>query len=487
VVHDDSGRGERLRGVMVDITERKQAELELARVIRALKMLSRCNDALIRADSEERLLDEICRIAVEIGAYRMAWVGYALDDEAKTIAPKTHAGAEDGYLEQVRFTWAEDDPLGRGPAGRAIRSGEPVILPDLAAEESFSPWLEAAHARGFRGVVCLPLKDQDRTFGVLVLYQSEVCALQPDELRLLQELADDLAFGVVNLRARARERRTHEAVLAMARGVSASTGTEFFEKLTFAMVEALGAHAGFIAELKPPDQTTARTLCAVVANQIAPNFDYTLAGTPCEHVDQADVWVVPRDARRRYPQSRSLAEMGIEAYVGTKLLDPSGQPIGLMFVLFQEPLEQWEFISSTLKIFASRAAAELERLRADAKVREQAALLDQTRDAILLTDLEDRILFWNKGAERTYGWTAAEAIGKSCIELLHLDREQYRQAREYLQAHGYWTGELKKKTKAGTELTIECRWTLTGGQGNASKSILAIDTDITERKRAEAR
>src|SRR5690606_28552252 len=141
------------------------------------------------------------------------WVGYALDDAAKTIQPMAHAGEECGYLSEIRLSWSEDDPTGNGPAGRAIRSGEAVLTEDIESGDAGFFWVESALSRGFRAVICLPLANENDTFGMLALYATESHPLGPDERKLLQELADDLAFGIENIRGRRERQRTQEVVL----------------------------------------------------------------------------------------------------------------------------------------------------------------------------------------------------------------------------------------------------------------------------------
>jgi len=195
---------QRLGGLVVfaDITERLRAELELAHSHRALRMLSRCNAALVRAEDEQQLLLEICRLAVDVGGYRMAWVGYARDDAERSIAPMAHAGAELGYLSAVQLSWSEAVPMGQGPAGQTLRSGQPTVCEDIALESSRFHWQDQALERGYRSLVCLPLREAERSFGLLALYAGEIHKVGPDEVRLLQELADNLAFGISSLRTR---------------------------------------------------------------------------------------------------------------------------------------------------------------------------------------------------------------------------------------------------------------------------------------------
>ncbi|MGD0279155.1 MAG: PAS domain S-box protein [Smithella sp.] len=193
-----------------DITERKQAEEALHRMNRALQAVSSCNKALIRAEDEQTLLEEICRIICDKAGYRMAWVGYAENDDARTIRPIAWAGFEDGYLATVNITWA-DTERGRGPSGIVIRSREIVCVQDYATDPRVAPWRENALKRGYRSSISLPLKDESAaTFGELAIYSIEPNAFTPDEIQLLEELTDDLAFGIITLRMRDERNKTEE-------------------------------------------------------------------------------------------------------------------------------------------------------------------------------------------------------------------------------------------------------------------------------------
>ena len=129
-----------------------------------------------------------------------------------------------------------------------------------------------------------------------------------------------------------------------------------------------------------------------------------------------------------------------------------------------------------------------ERKRAEERIREQAALLDEARDAILVRDLADRILFWNKGAEKIYGWTKEEATGRDVRELLFFKTNlgQFEKARERLFERGEWAGELPQATRSGDEITVESRWTLVRDDAGEPAGVLVINTDITERKKIES-
>jgi PAS domain S-box-containing protein len=193
-----------------DITERKRSEDELRRINRELRAISECNEALLRAQDENVLLGDICRIICDEADYRMAWVGYAENDDARTVRPMAWAGVEDGYLADAEITWA-DTERGRRPTGRAIRNGKSVCVQDFATDPAATPWRENALKRGYRSSIALPLMDErDHTFGALMIYSAEPNAFSEDEVRLLGELAGDLAFGIVVLRGRVERRRAEE-------------------------------------------------------------------------------------------------------------------------------------------------------------------------------------------------------------------------------------------------------------------------------------
>ncbi len=198
--------------------QRLQAERSLQRVNRALRVLSESNTSLVHAVDESSLLNEVCRIIVESGGYRMAWVGFAEQDEGRTVRPMARHGHEEGYLGTTPVTWA-DTELGRGPTGAAIRAGVAHVNQNTTTNPLMAPWRAAALERGYAACIALPLRHASGILGALTLYASEPEAFDAEEITLLQELADDLAFGIVTLRTRAErdhiaeQHQHHEEIL----------------------------------------------------------------------------------------------------------------------------------------------------------------------------------------------------------------------------------------------------------------------------------
>lgn len=208
VERDAQGHALRVCGTHTDLTERKLAEAALRRSNRALRVLSATNTALVRARTEGSFLDEVCRALVGLGGYRLAWVALADEGPEGAVRPVARAGIDQGYVDGLRLSAAEDDPRGRGPGGAALRTGQVQVArwardddPDL------EPWRAAALARGFRASASLPLWLDGRPAGVLTVYSDQEDAFDPGELALLTEQAHDVAFGIEAARARAERER----------------------------------------------------------------------------------------------------------------------------------------------------------------------------------------------------------------------------------------------------------------------------------------
>ncbi len=209
-LYDDSGRPLRSIGTVQDITARKKAEMALHNANRALRAISACNEAMFRATSEKELLTAVCALIVEIGEYRMAWIGYANQDAEKSVTPVAMHGIEVGYLKDRQFSWDETSPSGRGPTGTAICSGKPQINQNFLTNPALGPWRDAALQRGYQSSIALPLISKAHTFGALMIYAPEPDAFSEEEVTLLEDLSKDLSFGIETLRTRMERDRIAE-------------------------------------------------------------------------------------------------------------------------------------------------------------------------------------------------------------------------------------------------------------------------------------
>ncbi len=373
----EDGQIERVVGTAHDITFQKHAAAELANTARALEMLSLCNRALTRIDNERQLLAEICRLAVEVGGYRMAWVGYAREDDKRSIEPMAHAGHEAGYLSTIQLSWADEPAGSGGPVGDVIRQRK---VSDFYAFESLADrvhWAKEALARGYRSLLTIPLSYADQTFGMLALYSADALPARAEEVLLLHELANNLAFGIDSIRSRQWRDQLEAAISKVAAGVSVQSGSNFFEHLVRNMSDALGAQAAFVTRVLPGEPLMARRVAGVVDGRLVDSFDYPVAQSPCHELIDAVSVTLPKQVLSRYPEVTTIFGLSPEAYVGHRLENSSGELAGMLFVMFREPLKHTVLMVSTLQIFAARASAELKRLQADLEIRNLNATLEE--------------------------------------------------------------------------------------------------------------
>ena len=192
-----------------DITARKIAEEEFRKADRAFRTLSEFNQAMVRQTDEMELLQQVCRIVADVGGYRLVWVGFAENDENKSIVPIASAGYDYGYLDQARISWA-DDERGQGPCGISIRTGKMSVSQNAESNPAFAPWRFEAAKRGIASSISLPLIVEGHVIGALGIYASEPDAFDEGEASLLNNLAENLSYGIASIRLAEQRRQSQE-------------------------------------------------------------------------------------------------------------------------------------------------------------------------------------------------------------------------------------------------------------------------------------
>jgi len=203
-IQDREGGAILLGSIAVDFTERLSAEEKIARLSRIHAVLSGINSAIVRIRDKDELLWEACRIAVEHGRFRLAWIGW-LDQDTLEVRPAASAGGQAGYLAQIRVSARDDLPEGKGIIGNAMRDGKPVIVNDVAVDPRMR-YARDAIAHGLRAAVALPLQVEGRSVGAMMLYAGETGVFDHEEMTLLAELAGDISFALDHIE---KEERLH--------------------------------------------------------------------------------------------------------------------------------------------------------------------------------------------------------------------------------------------------------------------------------------
>jgi signal transduction histidine kinase len=169
-------------------------EQKIKRLNRIYTILSKINELIVRTHNKKELLTKACKIAVEDGLFRMAWIGF-VDKKTQRVKPFTYWGYNDGYLDSINIS-IKDIPTGKGPTGTAIREGKPCIFNNLISNPKMKLWLSEALKRGYKSTGAFPLKINKEVVGSLTLHASEPDFFNEEEIKLLETLSEDISFAL---------------------------------------------------------------------------------------------------------------------------------------------------------------------------------------------------------------------------------------------------------------------------------------------------
>jgi PAS domain S-box-containing protein len=198
-----------LQATVRDITERKRAEERIAQLSRVQAVLAGIDRAIVHVPDRQKLLDEVCRVSVEEGGFKLAWIGMVAPD--KSVQPVAQAGAT-GYLKGIHVA-THDVPEGRGPVGTAIRENRPVVIEDIDQDARMAPWHDRALRFGLHYVAAFPIRISDRVTGSFQVYAPRAGLFDENELRLLTQVSNDISFALTAIADMTARNQAEEALL----------------------------------------------------------------------------------------------------------------------------------------------------------------------------------------------------------------------------------------------------------------------------------
>ncbi|MBE0649908.1 MAG: PAS domain S-box protein, partial [Bacteroidales bacterium] len=194
LVVDKENKPIKMIGTIRDITDLKNAEREIVNLNRVYALLSNTNEAIVRIKDRQKLFDEICRIAIDNGKFRMAWIGIVNNDTNK-VDVEASAGVIENYLDEINIDLSSE-LRSKGPVGKAVKSGTNIIVKDIENDEIMLPWKENALRLGYKSCAMFPLNVFGKVFGVFSIYSNQKDFFLQQEIRLLDEMAMDISFAV---------------------------------------------------------------------------------------------------------------------------------------------------------------------------------------------------------------------------------------------------------------------------------------------------
>jgi PAS domain S-box-containing protein len=435
---------------------------ELLRLNRSLRLLSLCNQVLFRAGIEAELLADICRLIVDVGGYLMVWVGLAQQDENKSILPVASYGLVDGYLSRLNLTWA-DSEQGRESTGTAIRTGLTQINQNFQTNPDLVPWRERALALGYHSSIALPLIDKNKIIGALTIYAREPDAFIPEEARLLEELAADLAFGIQTQRIRLHAAITDDQLLK--------------SQEQYRRIVEMGNEGIWSLDAARKTDFVNPALCEKLGYR-----PEEMIGRPVEEfVFEEDREKLLEEMQRRHAGASYKHEQRFRSKDGSEL----------WFLVYGTPLkdEQGQFQGA----FAMLADIS-ERKNAESKLASTTRLLESIiendPDMIFLKRASDlRFEYFNRAAEEVTGIRREQILGHTAHELFPKEQADFFSAtdRAAMQSTDVlYIPEYTISTPRGTRILRSRKIVLRDEQGRPAH-VLGIAEDMTELKQTESR
>src|SRR5712691_4817201 len=281
---------------------------------------------------------------------------------------------------------------GESHVGAVFQSQRPLVRRDLEKERQYE-MEDRALADGVRSYVIVPLVARGTSVGVLAVASTRANQYSDEDAEFLQEVATQIALAVENMKAYeditslnqamkqevVRRTQAEEVLRAITEGTASVTGSDFFYSLVRHLAAALGVRYAFVTEYPEERKGRLRTRAVWAGGGVGDNFEYDVALTPCQAVLDGTTRYYCRDLQRLFPQDKILVELQAESYLGIPLMDSSSRVIGLLTVLDDKPMEDPPGGLSVVKVFASRAGAEIERVKAEESLKAALAEVDALR------------------------------------------------------------------------------------------------------------
>ena len=205
---------EYLHSIVVDITERKQAENKIIKANRVYAFISQINQTIVRVRDRNELFKESCRIAIDFGKFQMAWIGFK-DEETQVVKPVAISGNEDNYLSVIPKISFIEVPEGKGPTGSAIREGKHVVCNDIETDPRMVVWKDEALKRGYRSLIALPIKLFNEVIGAFSLYAPIPNFFDDEEIDLLDEVASDISYALESIETEKRKKEAEKEIITL--------------------------------------------------------------------------------------------------------------------------------------------------------------------------------------------------------------------------------------------------------------------------------
>ena len=511
-VRQADGSPEYMLAMFQDVSERKAAEAREQRLTRTYAALSECNQLIVRCRSRDELFPSICRIAVEFGGMRMAWVGM-VDPQTGVVSPVASYGEGTEFLEGIQVSCNAQSERGRGATGTCIRERRHIWIEDFQHDPMTAPWHELGRGAGWATSCALPLEVDDAVVGAFMLYSGEYGAFDDVQRELLIEMAADISFALANF-AREEARQLAETRLSRLTQmysalsecnqaiVRCSSEDELFPQICRFAVQYGGLKMAWVGRIDR------ETRCVIPVASFGEGVEY-LEGVAV-FIDTTSPYslgalgtairerrLVVVDDYLTDMRTAAWRERAVEAGwkgVAAVPLTCKGEVVGGLALLAGEvnafDMEIRRLLSEMaldISFALDMFAREGERRSMEKQLRLTAKVFEQGGEGIMITDDKVNIVTVNRAFEVITGYTQDEVAGRN-PRFLSSDRQGrdfYRAMWDAINAGGFWQGEVWNRRKDGDvypEYLSVSRVTDTAGR---ITNYIGTFNDISESKASQ--
>jgi len=438
------------RALREELETRKNTEERLIRLTRILHLISEVNQLIVHVKDIEKLFVDVCRLLVEKGDYHMVWIG-KVNKEKKSVEPLAWWGYVDGYLEKIKISIESEVPEGRGPTGEAVRSGKYFVCNDIEHAEYMAPWREEALKRNYRSSAAFPLRRGMEVIGVLNVYSDKVSFFVEEEIKLLNELANDISFAIDYLE--------NEELLRLSE-----------ERYRLQFEEALDGIV--IAEI----DTGIIVDCNSAMARMVKRDKKELIGQPQRILHPPEVCDGEFSITFKLHRGEKLGET-----LEDKIITKDGEIRYVSIKANKIKIGQKDYMQGVFRDITEMKKLEFALKESEAKFR---ALAENSPDTIMRFDREYRHLYVNPKVEKETGIPPAHFIGKTHRELGF--PEELCQLWETVLGKVFETGKANRiEFQLPSGIWIDWFLVPEFDESGKVKAVITSARDITEKKKKE--
>ncbi|NDP39914.1 MAG: EAL domain-containing protein [Rhodoferax sp.] len=480
-----------------EMAQAQQAsEAKLQRLNRLYAAVSDCNQAIVRCTDEAALFAQICRIVVEHGGMKTAWIGL-LEIPGQVVRLTVSHGVGVEQLIDIHITADADEPTGRGPTGITVRRNQPFWCQDYQHDPITAPWHALGARLGWAASAALPLHRNGRVIGALNVYAGEVNAFDAQTQKLLVEMAADIDYALGNFDRDAARLRSQQMdalrSFMLERLTSDLPLTDILNDFVLKIEDALPGALGSVLLL----DNEAQRLTLAAAPHLPDFFNDALDGAQigphvgsCATAVFAGQRAIVADMANHpdWAACQALAQRaGLAACWSEPIRAANQQVLGIFAIYHRSSVTPQAHELERIEMAAALAAIAIERKHAEVQLQLKARVFEQGNEAIVITDDQSRIVRVNRAFCLITGYNEAEVLGRN-PKLLSSGRQSpdfYQAMWTSLQAHGQWQGELWNRRKDGSLYPEWLSISVLRDRSGAVMNYVAIATDISQRKEDE--